>query len=171
MKADAESTRDVGELEEDIKQRQKILDACKKTINDMENNEKIVQRIKDCWENAIPYRRAAHEQTAMVREISLRCSWTLPIRPDRNADWEYLHPAEDILMISSANYIAYQKSHEYDQNVLPEAEREVSGHLNNIFDMQVTLYFRFAYETLSIVVVLVAVFLFVLSLFHPTLVD
>jgi serine/threonine protein kinase len=90
VKADAESTRDVGELEEDIKQRQKILDACKKTINDMENNEKIVQRIKDCWENAIPYRRAAHEQTAMVREISLRCSWTLPIRPDRNADWEYL---------------------------------------------------------------------------------
>ena len=66
--------------------------------------------------------------------------------------WYYLHPAEDILMISSANYIAYQKSHEYDQNVLPEAEREVSGHLNNIFDMQVTLYFRFAYETLSIVV-------------------
>jgi hypothetical protein len=66
--------------------------------------------------------------------------------------WFYLHEMEDIQHIMGENSLAYQKSQLYEQNLLPEGVENAVGTLTQTFELSISFYFRFAYETLMIVV-------------------
>ncbi len=67
--------------------------------------------------------------------------------------WYYMHPSDEIERIQAINHAEFYQAQNYESAILPEGvENVVEGPMAMVFDMKLALYFKFAYETLMIVI-------------------